>query len=660
LSRVRLAVTAAAAFMVFGGVALADPSAPAGRSKQDIFNDGQAAYEAQDWGKAITDFSAVLSDVQNDNRSDATIRTRLADSLLNVGRLEEAQTQATRAVATLRPLAQGPDADLADAYLTLADSLWVDLGYADAAQNFKLALAAAAGPGAVEQTLEAKIGLIQSTVVTQPDQAAAALDAMLADQRTFKAQPRIWQAQIYSLRARAELNLGDPKKALGFIQRALDLSGGIAGSKVSVAQVAIRGDAALIYSALRDPDETREYLAYTGAGHLPDNAWLVGADADPPICGPEIAPEDSAVVEFAIDADGRTAAVAPVWSSRRGDTGLAFARAVRDWRWRPNEVAKLNVFWRQALRVELRCATRPPPLALRGPFEKATRDWLAAHGDSEELYDLGPHALATSKPPADMAPITALFREISDESKPARAFAEATQLDALLTQAGAPIEARALAADVGAHGDGGGALDSWASGRVAALNAALPRIDQASGGQRSAAWLRVELAVALETVGNFDRSRGLLDDVVALPSGVLAADDPIRSVAVLHLSLIDKREGKPLAAQSRLVAAGLTTQKCDLLDVKPIATSRYTSESDFPEEAQRWGFEGWVEAGFDIGADGGVKGVRALISYPPFVFDDATDKVVSTFRYLPPTLGDTALGCTGQTVNVEYRLPGTR
>ncbi|HEY5008348.1 MAG TPA: hypothetical protein VII42_10105, partial [Caulobacteraceae bacterium] len=95
-----MAVTAAAAFMVFGGVALADPSAPAGRSKQDIFNDGQAAYEAQDWGKAITDFSAVLSDVQNDNRSDAIIRTRLADSLLNVGRLEEAHTQATRAVAT--------------------------------------------------------------------------------------------------------------------------------------------------------------------------------------------------------------------------------------------------------------------------------------------------------------------------------------------------------------------------------------------------------------------------------------------------------------------------------------------------------------------------------------------------------------------------------
>ncbi|HEY3887283.1 MAG TPA: energy transducer TonB [Caulobacteraceae bacterium] len=638
------------------------PAAPATRSKQAIYNEGQAAYDASDWDKAIADFSAVLADVQSDSRSDAIIRIRLADALVDVGRLDEAQAQAARAVAALRPMARGADADLADAYLTLADSLRVGLDYDGAIDNFKLAAANAAGADAAEQALEAKIGLIQASVVTQPEQAAATLDAMLADQAALKAQPKIWQAQLYSLRARAELNRGDPMKALGFIKQAMELSGGLNGSKVSLAQVAIRGDAALIYSALREPDNTREYLAYTGAGRLPDNFWMTGAALDPPVCGPEIAPEDNAVVEFAIAADGRTAAVAPVWSSRPGDTGLAFARAVRDWRWRPEAIAKLDGFWRQSVRVELRCATRPPALELKEPFEKVTRDWLAAHGDSEELYDIGPKALAASNaaPPADMARITALFRQISRETSASKAVAEVSQLDAMLVQAGAPVEARALAIDMGAANEGGGGMNSWASGRVAALNTALPRLDTATGGQRSAAWLRVELAVALETVGNFSGARNLLDAVVALPPDVLAADDPIRSVAVLHLSLIDKREGKPLAARSRLVAAGLTSQKCDLLDVKPIATSGYTNSSEFPDEAQRWGFEGWVEAGFDIGADGDVKGVRALISYPPFVFDDATDKVVSTLRYLPPTLGDTALGCTGQTIRVDYRLPGVR
>jgi tetratricopeptide (TPR) repeat protein len=661
LSRVRFAVAAAAAFLVLGGIATADPAAsPTPRSRQDIFNEGQAAYDANDWNKAITDFSAVLADVQGERRSDAVIRVRLAQALLDVGRIDEAQSEATRAAATLQQAAHGPDADLADAYLTLADTQRGGLDYASAANTFKLAMAASTGPDATEQALEARIGLIQTTVVTEPDSAAAALDALLADPAALKGQSKLWEAQLYSMRARAELNRGDPKKALGFVQQALNLSGGLEGSKVNLAQVAIRGDAALIYSVLRQPENTRKYMAYTGAGELPDETWLEGAKADPPVCGPDIAPEDSGVVEFGIATDGRTVGVAPVWSSRPGETGLAFARAVREWRWRPEAVAKLGVFWRQSVRVEVRCATRPPALALDEPFDAVTRDWLAAHGDSEDLADLGPKTLVatTAPPPADLARITAMFRQVNAETRSARAAAEAAQLDALLVQAGAPVEARALAAHMGAHGEIGDGPSSWASSRAATLSAALPRIEQAPGGRRSAAWLRVELAVALETVGNFTRAREALDAAVALPPDVLAADDPIRSVAILHLSLIDKREGKPLAARSRLVAAGLTTEKCDLLDVRPVVATQYTSSANFPDEAYQWGFEGWVKAGFDIGADGAVKGARALISYPPFVFDDATTKTVTTFRYLPPTLGDTALGCTGQTISVRYSAPG--
>ena len=673
LRRVQLAVAAAAVSVAIGGAAMADPvitpagpasaptpaAPPAPRSRQAAYDEGQAAYDAEKWDKAIADFTEVLAGVKDGRRSDAVIRIRLADSLLYASRLDEAETQARRAIAVLRALASGPDTDLADAYLTLGDALRLDLGYDEAVEDFKLAKANAAGPDAAEQTQEAEIGLVQASVVTQPDLAAAILDSMLADDATFKARPKEWRAQIYSLRARAELNRGDPEKALVFIKKALDLEGALTGPKISLFQVGVRGDAALIYSVLRQPDNTRKYLAYTGAGHLPDEDWLDGAVTDPPVCGPDIAPEDSAVVEFAIAADGRTAGVAPVWSSRPGETGIAFARAVREWQWRPEAVAKLDEFWRLSVRVELRCAERPPPLALDEPFEKTTRDWLASRGDAEELYDLGPKTLAApgAAPPADMARITALYRQLSAENNSRKAAAETTELDALLVRAGAPVEARALAAEIGARGEGGGALVFWSSGRAAALSAALPRIDQAAGGQRSAAWLRVELAVALETVGDFGGARAPLEAVVALPPDVLAADDPIRSVAILHLSLLDRKAGNRLAAKTRLVAAGLTTQKCDLLDVKPIATDRFTSASDFPDEALRWGFEGWVKAGFDIGADGGVKGARALISYPPFVFDDATTHVVSGFRYLPPTLGDTALGCTGQTVTVKYRGP---
>jgi hypothetical protein len=217
-----------------------------------------------------------------------------------------------------------------------------------------------------------------------------------------------------------------------------------------------------------------------------------------------------------------------------------------------------------------------------------------------------------------------------------------------------------LAADVMAHTAEGRSLRQWAGDRAARLGAALPLIDQAPDGQRSAAWLRVEMAVALETAGDFAAARPPLEAVVALPSGELANDDPIRSVAILHLSLLDRKNGNVVAAQTRLTAAGLTVQKCDLLDVKPVATNRTVSDSAFPDEALRWGFEGWVEAGFDIDADGDVKDVRALISYPPFIFGDATTKVLSKFRYLPPTLGDTALGCTGQQLGFMFVLPNTR
>jgi len=147
---------------------------------------------------------------------------------------------------------------------------------------------------------------------------------------------------------------------------------------------------------LHQDEKTRKYLAYAGAGHLPNEDWFHGADTDPPVCGPEIAPEDSAVVEFAITDDGRTAGVAPVWASRPGQTGIAFARAVREWRWRPDAVAKLNSFWRESIRIELRCATRPPPLALEEPFEAATRRWLASRK-------------------ANLATIPAIVRQVSDE-----------------------------------------------------------------------------------------------------------------------------------------------------------------------------------------------------------------------------------------------------
>jgi outer membrane biosynthesis protein TonB len=169
--------------------------------------------------------------------------------------------------------------------------------------------------------------------------------------------------------------------------------------------------------------------------------------------------------------------------------------------------------------------------------------------------------------------------------------------------------------------------------------------------------LRTEQALALEASGTLAPARGLLQGVIATPPATLPQDDPIRSLAQLHLALIEKRDGAPARADQRLTEAGITPEQCSLLDVRPVPQNTNISSNTFPSEALRWRFEGNARVAFDIAADGKVEQTRTVIAYPPFVFGPATESAVARFRYLPPTLGNEVLGCVGQSINVQYRLP---
>src|SRR5665213_2765799 len=93
-----LAVAVAAALTVVSNGARADaPASPPARSRQVVFNEGQAAYDARNWKTAIADFTEVLAASQSQGRSDAVIRARLADALIGENRLDEAETQARQA-----------------------------------------------------------------------------------------------------------------------------------------------------------------------------------------------------------------------------------------------------------------------------------------------------------------------------------------------------------------------------------------------------------------------------------------------------------------------------------------------------------------------------------------------------------------------------------
>jgi outer membrane biosynthesis protein TonB len=57
-----------------------------------------------------------------------------------------------------------------------------------------------------------------------------------------------------------------------------------------------------------------------------------------------------------------------------------------------------------------------------------------------------------------------------------------------------------------------------------------------------------------------------------------------------------------------------------------------TGSSQFPDEALRWKFEGYVQEAFDIADDGRVTNVRTVVSYPPFVFGPSTERAVRSFH----------------------------
>jgi len=94
---------------------------------------------------------------------------------------------------------------------------------------------------------------------------------------------------------------------------------------------------------------------------------------------------------------------------------------------------------------------------------------------------------------------------------------------------------------------------------------------------------------------------------------------------------------------------------------RPCAVPRRTrstgiSSDDFPQEAQRWGFEGWVNVEGHATANGEIEGPRTVASYPPFVFDEAAEEVITGFRLEPIYLPD-GVTCPPQRQGVQFRLP---
>ena len=136
----------------------------------------------------------------------------------------------------------------------------------------------------------------------------------------------------------------------------------------------------------------------------------------------------------------------------------------------------------------------------------------------------------------------------------------------------------------------------------------------------------------------------------------LAANDPFKVGALVRLASFDAAHGQVEQARAAFEKTGLSADQCALLDARPHLLASNSGSRDFPMEAMQWGFEGWTKLQFDVTADGHTKDVRAIVSYPPFVFTKAGAWVLDGARFSKSYRPDGGIGCGGDTQKVSFRM----
>jgi len=429
--------------------------------------------------------------------------------------------------------------------------------------------------------------------------------------------------------------------------------------------VSARSDYAIAALLAGHPDDAREYMAYTGAGRLPQGEFDPGVQIKVPECGGDanLKPEDAAVIEFSIGDNGNVIGSEPVYAAGGGEAALAFARAAQDWSWTPDQVKNLPPFFRYNVRVELRCSTAFERPSLGTYLDQELGNWLDDKHLPVTPPILGSDAAALPKlrerlaaqqaaagPDAlELVPTMVAIAENSvagqDESN-----RMATRALAIVEANGAsPVARLAVERLVWTTAQ----TESWRSGVFDRIVA--PHLNDPVYANAPAARAALRIMLADEGSGHDSaRARPLLQEVADDPA--LDAHSSLKIGALIRLASLEVNDGKPDLARATFARTGLSGDQCALLDAPPKFLASGAGASDFPQEALHWGFEGWTKVQFDIGADGHVLNARAIASYPPFVFTKAGMGVVDEARFQKSYRPDGGLGCSGQARQIKFRI----
>jgi tetratricopeptide (TPR) repeat protein len=668
------------ALLVLPLVALATPLSA--QTVQQDYEAAQQALDAKDIAAARARFEALLKRLppNSKGRSMGVVKARLGATLVMDGEQEAAIPLLTEAMAIF---GKDTPADVSERAEALTDRARAH----EALGQFTLAAAdyhaahdlLKPEPGSNANIL-LQSGLGRSLVWTNPDEARRVLDGLIALPDETWGKDKRGIALIHSLRGRVELNDDKPLAAMRFFREALSLAGGGTTVKADLTDVRVRADAAIAAYLLGRKDDHQKFVAFSGGGSLVTQGLSSAQAIALPSCGGAsgLSPDDVAVVEFAIHPDGRVRTVQPIFVKRadgkrpNGDGSgpeTQFVQALRDWYWKPGGLEKVNPFWRQALRVEVRCTNTRMPSRLESRS--------VAVDVQERLLPLGIRPMPdmtdsdAARLPLEKAELEARLKTDGPESvqlvAPLRRLA---YNNAAATDARIGWMQRAMALLQQANADPGvlaymrdGLLqlqtleerDGLRLYRVA-LAPLLAEESAARPYARTTQMLRLNQAAALQETGAPAEAQAVLEAVIGTPEAQLGRVDPIRTSALLRLSNIAAARNDTAAAAKALAATGLTPEQCALVDVRPKMENRKVASSIFPEDARRWGSGGMTTVEYDIGTDGTPVNARTVMAAPPFVFGEATQKGAMALRYQPVFRPGNAVGCTGETQNFRFMV----
>ncbi|HVQ09685.1 MAG TPA: hypothetical protein VMS43_14745 [Allosphingosinicella sp.] len=623
---------------------------------QQQFDAAQAAIDARNWAEALRLLDALEIRAGSNARTVGLVRVRRGGVLIGLGRLDDAAA----AIRLGLPALPADDATLtADRFTGLLNLGLIaehDLDYSEALRNYRIADALTVSSA---DRLLLRRGIIQTQLFTNVEAALADADAALRLAAEVAPDNRALAGEVHTLKGRALLNLGRFAEARSELETAMRLLGNLT-TRVDRADLLVRSDLAIAALRAGDPDAARRYLAHTGAGLFPRGRFVLNDWRGLPQCSAALGPDDVVVVEAVLGEDGAVADAKPIYASRQGPGAIALAHAVRRWSFDADALKSIPALFRTVVRLEVRCRQGVPPdryaedNAVLGRLAAADPEWeraLALRADrpaaavSAELAAL---EAAPGPQPRAMLPLLLILADRPQLPKTARDDYRRRGLQmAAALSAPAPVLA-SIALDIGKAQLPMGPPGGRNPDRDFAALLAMPEI---AGSPEAGALVRLAQARAHYRHDEPDQALALAREIRALPEA--RAGSGIATEALEIDSAVHALRGQLPAARAAHEAIGAGADRCGLpATPKPLRTTY----RDFPNDALRWGFEGWAVNEMSIAPDGVVAGSRTIVAYPPFIFGDATAEVSRRARYQPVYVPD-GRPCVGDIYRVTFLLP---